>query len=290
MPKDLTKEFKKYKEQYFPKFLDGEMSHAQIAKALKVSKRTVINWANQLREEEGIITKEVKDIPEEEDEDYSNPDEPFDMVLTQKRGVEEGLPAPEPKIVKKRSVQKEIEPTSQVKDAKIVLPRKEMMSALDRSYATMIKAYAGRQEWLSKVLEEVGMSTLFMTLQLAKIPPQEWYAKISEFKDPDTFTDFVNTYLVALFEAKEDAGRLIELEQENNILSAQVYYYEEQMNLMKAKLREMITYLNATTSMLTKEQMQKLFLWNALYKMQNEEVEGMTKPIKIEKKGDEEDE
>ena len=142
------------------------------------------------------------------------------------------------------------------------------MKALDRTFAQQIAAYAKRQAWFSEVIEDVGLTALFMALQLAKISPREWYEQLSEYKDkPEELIKFIDKYLVALFEAKTDAEKLLETREkwyyciaEREKLRAKVMEYAKLLN-------EAITQLNACTSMLSPKQMQKYTMWTALRKM-----------------------
>ena len=307
----MSSKYEKFKEKY-PVLLAQGLSKTAIMKILGISRRTFYNYEERYRDEMGEPEESEEEESQEEEEGESE-GEPFDMILMKNEGENEENDEEneqsqesfkyekEPKEEKKSRKAPQLPKTPKAprvskpkteKEGKDVspFPRRETITALDKSYAVMIEAFAERQKWFSKALEQIGMDAMLMAMQLAKIPPRDWYDKIQEFHDVKSFIDFVEQYLVALFEAKEDASRIIELRDENNMLSAQNIFYETQINVLNNKIREMVSYLNAALSMLNKEQIQKLFLWNALYKMQNTEIEKVTQPIKIEKKEDEENE
>ena len=256
-PMDVSK-YSKFLE-YVDDLEEGKLSISAVAKKLGVTRRTIYNWLDKVKKGDMDLSElgEVVDLDEEES-------------------------------MEKREEDKESIPfKKERKDTGFQFPKRESLAAMDRGFSTMIKSLSKRHEWLSEVIDEIGTTTLLMALQLAKIPPKEWYEKIEEFKDAKNFNKFLNQFMVALFEAKEDASRILELQDENNLLSARVYLLEDQVEVLNKKLREILTYLNAATSMLTKEQIQKLFLWNAIYRMQNEGVENVGK-MRVENKEGEE--
>lgn len=302
MGRAKSKQFELFKERYYELIKSGELNKNQVAEILGVTPRAIYKWCEELEsagEPFDIVlmkTKKEEETEEtEEDEEIEENDEEEEVEET--KNVKSKKEAPKSILDEAREIKKKMRKAGitkmttktahkEEKDINYNFPRKATFEALDRSYAVMIRAYAERQEWLSKVIEDLGMTALMMALQLAKIPPSEWYDKISEFKNPKAFIDFVNEYIVALFEAKEDASKILELRDENNMLAARVYYLEAQVETLTRKLRELYNYLNAATSLLTKEQLQRLILWNAIYQMQNAEVTKIERGYEIN--GDEE--
>ncbi len=144
----------------------------------------------------------------------------------------------------------------------------EAIKQVDRTFALQLMQSAKKQAWFSEVIEQLGMTTLFMILQIAHIPPEQWYNKIKEYKDdPEAFLRWADNVIVALYEAKEDAESLLEIRNkyyncivERESLRAELIRY-------KALLQEALTNLNAATSMLNKKQMQKYTLWIATRRM-----------------------
>ena len=201
-----------------------------------------------------------------------------------KDAVKEALKAQYDRVTYKEEKEEESDEGSKEKEeGKTSLRLAESLKLLDRTFAQQIAAYAKRQAWFSEIIEDLGISTLFMVLQLAHIPPEKWYDEIRKYKDePKKFMEFADKYLVALFEAKEDAEKLIEIR-------SKWYYTIAEREALRAKLieytkllNEAITQLNACTSMLSPKQLQKYTMWTALRKMAEARPQ-----VEVVEKGDE---
>jgi len=144
----------------------------------------------------------------------------------------------------------------------------ESLKALDRTFAQQIAAYAKRQAWFSEVIEDVGLTTLFMALQLADVSPQHWYEELHKYKDkPEELIKFIDKYLVALFEAKTDAEKYLEMRKKFAYAIAENELLKLKLKEAERLLQELSTQLNACTSLLSQKQMQRYAMWTALRKM-----------------------
>jgi len=202
-----------------------------------------------------------------------------------KNAVKEALKAQYGRVVYKEEKEgKSEEESKEKKEERTPIRLAESLKLLDRTFAQQIAAYAKRQAWFSEIIEDLGISTLFMVLQLADIPPEQWYDEIRKYKDkPEEFMKFADKYLVALFEAKTDAEKLLEIR-------SKWYYTIAEREALRAKLieytkllNEAITQLNACTSMLSPKQLQKYTMWTALRKMAEARPQ-----VEVVERGDEE--
>ncbi|AGB05280.1 hypothetical protein AciM339_1427 [Aciduliprofundum sp. MAR08-339] len=139
------------------------------------------------------------------------------------------------------------------------------MSSYDKSFARHINILAEKEEWLVTIISELGIRTLFIILQMADIPPHEWYTKLGEYaSDPQAFVNFAEKYIVALFEAKQDAKKMLEMRSEMAMLIAQNEALKFALKNREETIRDLIERLNALTSMLSKNQIQRYIIWDAL--------------------------
>ncbi len=144
----------------------------------------------------------------------------------------------------------------------------EAMKQYDRSFAAQMLLLAKNQQWFTEIIEQLGITTLFMILQVAHIPAEQWYNKIKEYKDdPEAFLRWADSVIVALYEAKEDAEKILEIRNKYYNCIAERESLRAELIRYKALLQEALTNLNAATSMLNKKQMQKYTLWIAMRRM-----------------------
>ena len=144
----------------------------------------------------------------------------------------------------------------------------EAIKQVDKTFALQLMQSAKKQAWFSEVVEQLGMTTLFMILQIAHIPPEQWYEEIKKYKDdPEAFLRWADDWVVALYEAREDAESLLEIRSKYYYCIAERESLRAELIRYKALLQEALTNLNAATSMLNKNQMQKYTLWITMRKM-----------------------
>lgn len=77
-----------------------------------------------------------------------------------------------------------------------------------------LRKFMEKNTWFNEVLNEVGFQSLVIALQLAEISPSEAFENLEEFRDPEKFRQFIGKYLSALWQARDEAKRIMELEQE----------------------------------------------------------------------------
>ncbi len=144
----------------------------------------------------------------------------------------------------------------------------EAIKQYDRSFAAQMLLLAKNQQWFTGIIEQLGITTLFMILQVAHIPAEQWYKEIKKYKDdPDAFLEFADKWMVALYDAKEDAEKYMELKQKYGYCIADREKLRVELLKYKGYLQEALTQLRAVMSMLSKEQLQRFFTWLALQRM-----------------------
>lgn len=157
---------------------------------------------------------------------------------------------------------------SEEKPEKNFVKVQQSLKEMDKTFALQIMNYAKRQQWFSEVLERLGISTLFMILQLANIPPEQWYEQIQNYReDPDAFMKFADKYLVALFEAKQDAEKIMEWREKFIRCIGRESVLEVELVKYKKSLQDTIESLKAATSLLSESQLKRYTLWIAMQKM-----------------------
>jgi len=144
----------------------------------------------------------------------------------------------------------------------------DAMKQYDRSFAAQMLLLAKKQEWFTEIIEQLGITTLFMILQVAEIPAEQWYNEIKKYKkDPEAFLEFADKWMVALYDAKEDAKKYIELRQKYGHCIADREKLRIELLNYKGYLQEALTQLSAVVSILSKEQLQRFLRWLALQRM-----------------------
>ena len=186
-----------------------------------------------------------------------------------KDAVKEALKAQYDRVTYKEEKEgKSKEESKEKGEGKTSLRLAESLKLLDRTFAQQIAAYAKRQAWFSEIIEGLGITTLFMLLQIAHIPTEKWYNEIKKYKDdPQKFMETMDELLIALYEAKTDAEKLLELRSKYYYAIAENEALKVELQEANRLLQELTTQLNAAMAMLPREKLEKFAMWNALRKM-----------------------
>ena len=99
----------------------------------------------------------------------------------------------------------------------------------------LIKGIVEKVSWMQDVIYDIGFASLMLALQFAKVPPENVYQLLERFNDKDAFEKFVLRNLGALLEASRDAARIVELEDENRALAAQLEFAKWLLEKVKAE-------------------------------------------------------
>jgi len=121
--------------------------------------------------------------------------------------------------------------------------REITLEALDKSHAKIVQNVTERVSWFADVLNEIGFYATLLAMQVAKVPPEELYTKIAEFKNPQSFAAFVKEYLNALFQAKEKAREIIKYRKKLMALDVKLALLEEVAEQLKQQRDEAIMNL-----------------------------------------------
>jgi hypothetical protein len=138
--------------------------------------------------------------------------------------------------------------------------RRFTLEALDRSHAKIVRNLTEATGWFADVLNEVGFYAVIIAMQHAKVPPEELYERVVQFKDPAEFSRFVKDHLAALFEASEDAHALIELRKQLDVLDAKLVLLKEAFNNIKNQRDETLMMLQTATASMCDECLKRFML------------------------------
>ena len=138
--------------------------------------------------------------------------------------------------------------------------RKVTLEALDRSHAKIVQNVTERVTWFADVLNEIGFYATLLAMQVAKVPPEELYTKVAEFKDPQSFIVFVREYLNALFEAKEEAQEIIKYRNKLDVMDMKLALLEEVIEQLKQQRDQATIALYAAVSTMDEEQLRNFVL------------------------------
>ena len=138
--------------------------------------------------------------------------------------------------------------------------RKVTLEALDRSHAKIVQNVTERVTWFADVLNEIGFYATLLAMQVAKVPPEELYTKVAEFKDPQSFIAFVREYLNALFEAKEEAQEIVKYRNKLDVMDMKLALLEEVIEQLKQQRDQATIALYAAVSTMDEEQLRNFVL------------------------------
>lgn len=138
--------------------------------------------------------------------------------------------------------------------------RKITLEALDRSHAKLVQNITERVSWFADVLNEIGFYATLIAMQQAKVPPDELYDRIIDFRDPQEFADFVREHLVALLEAKEEAQKIIEYRKKLDAMDMKLALLEEIIEQLKQQRDQATIALYAAVSTMDEEQLRNFVL------------------------------
>jgi len=138
--------------------------------------------------------------------------------------------------------------------------RKITLEALDRSHAKIVQNITERVSWFADVLNEIGFYATLIAMQQAKVPPEELYDRIVDFRDPQEFVDFVKDHLVALLEAKEEAQKIIEYRKKLDVMDAKLALLEEVIEQLRQQRDQATIALYAAVSTMDEEQLRNFIM------------------------------
>ena len=138
--------------------------------------------------------------------------------------------------------------------------RKITLEALDRSHAKLVQNITERVSWFADVLNEIGFYATLIAMQQAKVPPDELYDRIIDFRDPQEFADFVREHLVALLEAKEEAQTIMEYRKKLDVMDAKLAMLEEIIEQLKQQRDQATIALYAAVSTMDEDQLRNFVL------------------------------
>lgn len=131
------------------------------------------------------------------------------------------------------------EKEAQPKQRTVVRGAVPPLKILDEGYATALTHLTTKMDWFSEVMMEIGFSSTLMAFQSAKIPIDDAFDKIGDFRDDaGEFITFVQRYLRALWKAKDEAGALVALEEDLEKARMKLYMTLQAVNSLKSQRDE----------------------------------------------------
>lgn len=115
------------------------------------------------------------------------------------------------------------------------------LRVLDQSYAEALSFYGEKLAWYGQAVTEIGQVAMMMLFQIAKINVDDAYLKMEDFKDADEFVSYSTKYLVALFQAKDEAVKIVALEEDLEKVRMKLYMALQAINSLKSQRDEWYT-------------------------------------------------
>ena len=122
------------------------------------------------------------------------------------------------------------------------------LKILDEGYASALTHLTTKMDWFSEVMMEIGFSSTMMAFQSAQIPIDDAFDRITDFREnAGEFVDFVLKYQKALWQAKDEAGVLVKLEEDREKLRLKLYMTLQALENIKDQRNEY--YIKARMAM-----------------------------------------
>ena len=139
---------------------------------------------------------------------------------------------------------------------------------LDASYSQLTRHVTAQVDWFVEALTKIGWSAMMISFQTAQISSSEAFSRLSEFRDADQFVQFVNTYLQALWQAKDDAQALVKLEERNRQYDLLLFAAGERIKQLEAMLMKAVLTARTALTCMNQDDLRKFAYASALSEMQ----------------------
>ena len=140
------------------------------------------------------------------------------------------------------------EKEAQPKQRTVVRGAVPPLKILDEGYASALTHLTTKMDWFSEVMMEIGFSSTMMAFQSAQIPIDDAFDRITDFReDASEFVSFVLKYQKALWQAKDEAGVLVKLEEDREKLRLKLYMALQAIENIKTQRNEY--YIKARMAM-----------------------------------------
>ena len=93
-----------------------------------------------------------------------------------------------------------------------------------RDSQPLLKGIVEKVSWMQDAIYDLGFFSLLVSMQTAKVTPENLYQLVERFRDKDEFLRYAMRHMVALLEASRDAARILELEDRARLLAAQLEF------------------------------------------------------------------
>ena len=124
------------------------------------------------------------------------------------------------------------------------------LRVLDDSYSKLVGHLTQQVDWFIEALTRVGWSSMLIAFQTANISSADAFDKLGQFEDADEFVRFVNTYLQALWQVKDDAKAMVKLEEQVRNQDLLLFAASERIKQLEVALtKAVITAKTALSSM-----------------------------------------
>mgnify|MGYP000156110309 CR=1 FL=1 len=154
-----------------------------------------------------------------------------------------------------------------------------MFRTLDEEYAEIIRRVTEKTNWFMDALMDIGWYSTMMAFQIAKVPIDKIDEKISTFKDPKEFSNYIKELLGAMIQASAEASKIVELEDELRTLRAEVEYYDALLREAIAQRDRISMLLRGAIASMCEDCLRRFALAFAL-----SQIPLVGSPVKSEKK------
>lgn len=121
----------------------------------------------------------------------------------------------------------------------------------------LIQGIVEKVGWMQDAIYDVGFAALFVSLQFAKVRPDEVYSLLERFRDKDEFIRYVLQHLGALLESSKDAARILELEDERRALTVQLEFAKWVLEKLKEQRDEALMDLRMAIACMTERSLRR---------------------------------
>jgi len=129
-----------------------------------------------------------------------------------------------------------------------------------KSTKPLLTSIAEKVGWFQDVIYDIGTMSIFASLMVSGVEtPQEAMKIMRSFRDKEALEGYISRWLVSLFEARKDAAKIMELEEDLKFERAKRAMAEYVAQRFRQERDDLITDNRILISLLNREQMQKYY-------------------------------
>jgi len=141
------------------------------------------------------------------------------------------------------------------------------LRVLDDSYAKLVGHLTQQVDWFVEALSRIGWSSMLIAFQTANISSTDAFEKLDQFQDSDEFVRFVNTYLQALWQVKDDAKAMVKLEETVRNQDLLLFAAGERIKQLEVQLTKAVITAKTALSSMNIDDLRRFAVTNAVGEM-----------------------